>query len=50
MRSVASTPAGTLGRQLGGILGSQFGSFGKKLGGNVGASIGRNLLGTLFKR
>ncbi|HIT65499.1 MAG TPA: DUF853 family protein [Candidatus Ventrimonas merdavium] len=48
---VASTAAGTVGRQILGDLGGQLGgSFGKRLGGNVGASLGRGILSTLFKR
>ncbi len=50
VKSVASSAAGTIGRELGNNLGKQIGgSFGKKLGGNVGASLGRSILGTLFK-
>lgn len=50
VKSVASTAAGTIGRELGNSIGKSIGgSFGKKLGGNVGASLGRNILGTLFK-
>lgn len=48
--SVASTAAGTIGREVGNTLGKQVGGdFGKKLGGNVGAALGRSILGTLFK-
>lgn len=47
---VASSAAGTVGRQLGNEIGKTLGgSFGKKLGGNVGASLGRGILNTLFK-
>ncbi len=50
VKSVASTAAGTIGRELGNNLGKQVGgSFGKKLGGNLGASLGRSILGTFFK-
>jgi len=50
VKGVASTTAGTIGRQMGKTLGSSVGgSFGKTLGGNVGASLGRGIIGTLFK-
>ncbi len=48
-KSVASTAAGTIGRELGKSVGSSFGTFGKRLGGNVGASLARNILGTFLK-
>lgn len=49
-KSVASSAAGTIGREIGNTLGKTVGgSFGKKLGGNVGASLARNIIGTLFK-
>ena len=49
-KSVASTTAGTVGRELGKAVGSSVGGkFGKTLGGNVGASLGRGILSTLFK-
>ncbi|MBQ8823470.1 MAG: DUF853 family protein [Lachnospiraceae bacterium] len=49
-KSVASSAAGTIGREIGNTLGKSVGgSFGKKLGGNVGASLARNIIGTLFK-
>ncbi|MBQ0042049.1 MAG: DUF853 family protein [Lachnospiraceae bacterium] len=49
-KSVASTAAGTIGREIGNTLGSSIGgSFGKKLAGNVGGSLGRNLMGLFFK-
>ncbi len=49
-KSVASSTAGTLGREVGNALGKSVGgSFGKKVGGNVGASLGRGIIGTLFK-
>ena len=49
-KGVASTAAGTIGRQIGNEIGKSVGgSFGKKLGGNVGASLGRGILSTLFK-
>lgn len=51
VRSVASTAAGSIGRQVGNQVGKKFfGSFGKSVAGNIGASLGRNILGTLFKR
>ena len=47
---VASSAAGTVGRQFGNEIGKALGgSFGKKLGGNIGASLGRGILNTLFK-
>lgn len=50
VKSVASSAAGTIGRELGNSLGSSVGGkFGKKLGGNVGASLGRGLLSTFLK-
>lgn len=49
-KSVASTTAGTIGREVGKNLGGSIGgSFGKKVGGNVMASLGRSIMGTLFK-
>ena len=49
-KQVASTAAGTIGRELGNAIGNSVGgSFGKKLGGNVGASLARNILGTFMK-
>ncbi|MDD7602117.1 MAG: DUF853 family protein [Firmicutes bacterium] len=49
-KQVASTAAGTIGRELGNAIGKSVGgSFGKKLGGNVGASLARNILGTFMK-
>ena len=48
--SVASTAAGTVGREIGQNLGKGIGgTFGKKVGGNVMAQLGRSLMGTLFK-
>jgi len=48
--SVASTAAGTIGREVGNTIGKTVGgSFGKKLGGNVGAALGRGLLSTFLK-
>ena len=48
-KSVASSAAGTVGRELGNAVGKSVGgSFGKKLGGNVGASLSRGIIGTLF--
>ena len=49
IKSVGSSAAGTVGRELGKNVGSSFGKFGKTLGGNVGASLGRGVLSTLFK-
>lgn len=49
-KGVASTAAGTIGREIGNEIGKSVGgSFGKKLGGNVGASLGRGILSTLFR-
>ena len=49
-KSVATSAANTIGRELGKTLGGAVGgSFGKKLGGNVGASLARNILGTFMK-
>lgn len=51
VKSVASTTAGTIGRQIGKSVGSSMGgSFGKTLGGNIGASLGRGILSTLFRK
>lgn len=51
INKVASSAAGTIGRELGNTFGKSIGgSFGKRLGGNVGASLGRGLLNTLFKK
>ena len=48
--SVASSAAGTLGREVGKSVGGKVGgSFGKTIGGNVMAQLGRSLMGTLFK-
>ena len=50
IKSVASTAAGSIGREAGHLFGKKLGgTFGKTLGGNIGASLGRNILGTLFK-
>lgn len=50
VKSVASTAAGTIGREVGNNLGKAFGgTFGKKLGGNLGAALGRSILGTFLK-
>ena len=50
VKSVASSAAGTIGREFGNTIGKSIGgSFGKKIGGNVGASLGRGILSTLFK-
>ena len=49
-KSVASSAAGTVGREAGKALGGAVGGkFGKTLGGNVGASLSRGIIGTLFK-
>ncbi len=49
-KSVASSAAGTIGRELGNTFGKSVGgTFGKKLGGNLGASLGRGIMSTLFK-
>ncbi|MCR5503076.1 MAG: DUF853 domain-containing protein [Lachnospiraceae bacterium] len=49
-KSVASSTAGTLGREAGNLLGKSVGgTFGKRIGGNVGASLARGIIGTLFK-
>lgn len=49
-KNVASSTAGTIGRELGkAVGGSVGGSFGKTLGGNVGASLFRNIIGTFIK-
>lgn len=50
VKQVASTAAGTIGRELGQNLGKSVGgTFGKKLGGNLAAQLGRSIMGTLFK-
>lgn len=50
VKRVASSAAGTIGREVGNSLGKSIGgSFGKRLGGNIGASLGRNILGTFLK-
>jgi len=50
VKGVASTTAGTIGREVGKNLGSTVGGkFGKTLGGNIGSSLGRGIIGTLFK-
>lgn len=49
-KSVASSTAGTIGREVGNSLGKSVGgTFGKRIGGNVGASLARGIIGTLFK-
>ncbi len=49
-KGIASSAAGTIGREIGNTFGSSVGgSFGKKIGGNLGASLGRGIIGTLFK-
>ena len=48
--SVASSAAGTIGREVGKTLGGKVGGkYGKTLGGNVMAQLGRSIMGTLFK-
>ena len=50
VKSVASSAAGTVGREFGNSIGKSIGgTFGKRLGGNVGASLGRGIMSTLFK-
>ena len=49
-KSVASSTAGTIGREIGNNFGKSVGgSFGKKIGGNMGSSLARGIIGTLFK-
>lgn len=49
-KSVASSTAGTIGREIGNSVGKSVGgSFGKKIGGNMGSSLARGIIGTLFK-
>lgn len=49
-KGVASSAAGTIGREFGNAIGSSMGGkLGKKIGGNVGASLGRGIIGTLFR-
>ena len=47
---VGNTMAGTVGREVGKIVGSNFGKFGKTLGGNVGAQLARGIFGTFLKK
>ena len=48
--SVASSAAGTIGREVGKSLGGKVGGkYGKTLGGNIFAQLGRSIMGTLFK-
>ncbi|MCR5474598.1 MAG: DUF853 domain-containing protein [Lachnospiraceae bacterium] len=48
--SVASSAAGTIGREVGKSLGGKIGGkYGKTLGGNIFAQLGRSIMGTLFK-
>ncbi len=48
--SVASTTAGTIGREIGKSLGGKVGGkYGKTLGGNIFAQLGRSIMGTFFK-
>lgn len=51
VKTVASTAAGTVGREVGKTLGGSVGGkFGKTLGGNLGASLGRGILGSIFSK
>ena len=47
---VGNSVMGTVGREVGKTLGSNFGKFGKTLGGNLGAQLGRGILNTLIKK
>ena len=48
--SVASSAAGTIGREVGKSIGGKVGGkFGKTLGGNIAAQLGRSIMGTFFK-
>jgi hypothetical protein len=48
--SVASSAAGTIGREVGKTLGGKVGGkYGKTLGGNIFAQLGRSIMGTFFK-
>lgn len=48
--SVASSAAGTIGREVGKSIGGKLGGkFGKTLGGNIAAQLGRSIMGTFFK-
>ncbi len=48
--SVASSAAGTIGREFGKSIGGKVGGkFGKTIGGNVAAQLGRSIMGTFFK-
>lgn len=50
IKKVASSAAGTVGRELGKSMGKAVGGkFGKTLGGNVGAQLFRSILGTFIK-
>lgn len=50
IKGVASTAAGTIGREVGNTIGKTVGGkFGKKLGGNLGAALGRGILSTFLK-
>ena len=49
IKQVATTTAGSIGRQIGKSLGSKGGSAGKTIGGNVGAQLARSILGTFLK-
>ena len=48
--SVASSAAGTIGREVGKTIGGKVGGkYGKTLGGNIFAQLGRSIMGTFFK-
>lgn len=49
IKKVGNSAVGTIGREVGKAIGSNFGTFGKRLGGNVGAELARSVLGTLLK-
>lgn len=49
-KNVATSTAGTIGREAGKLIGGAVGgSAGKTIGGNVAATLGRSIMGTLFK-
>ena len=48
--SVASSAAGTIGREFGKSIGGKVGGkFGKTIGGNIAAQLGRSIMGTFFR-
>ena len=49
IKQVATTTAGSIGRQIGKSLGSAGGSATKTIGGNIGAQLARSILGTFLK-